>query len=148
MYGRGAVGIRGAEDWIDLLAANEDQILELVDHLPAEAAEAVIELAAGGNPAIPEKPKPDEDPFDHPDTFRRFRVVEDAEMLALALDYPWEKWTVRTPAEDRGEKFNGPARVSGSAGTGKPLWRCIARFSWRVRIKRRILLPRSQIRCS
>ena len=90
------------EDWIsDLLAANEDQILELVDHLPAEAAEAVIELAAGGNPAIPEKPKPDEDPFDHPDTFRRFRVVEDADMLALALDYPWEKWTVFLPPRRR-----------------------------------------------
>ena len=113
------------EDWIpDLLAANEDQILELVDHLPAEAAEAVIELAAGGNPTVPEKPKPDEDPFDHPDTFRRFRVVEDAEMLALALDYPWEKWTVFLHPSQKAiveKKFNGPARVSGSAGTGKTI---------------------------
>ena len=113
------------EDWIpDLLAANEDQILELVDHLPAEAAEAVIELAAGGNPALPEKPKPDDDPFDHPDTFRRFRVVEDADMLALALDYPWEKWTVFLHPSQKAiveKKFNGPARVSGSAGTGKTI---------------------------
>ena len=113
------------EDWIpDLLAANEDQILELVDHLPAEAAEAVIELAAGGNPTVPEKSKPDEDPFDHPDTFRRFRVVEDAEMLALALDYPWEKWTVFLHPSQKAiveKKFNGPARVSGSAGTGKTI---------------------------
>ena len=113
------------EDWIpDLLAANEDQILELVDHLPAEAAEAVIELAAGGNPTVPEKPKPDEDPFNHPDTFRRFRVVEDAEMLAVALDYPWEKWTVFLHPSQKAiveKKFNGPARVSGSAGTGKTI---------------------------
>ena len=113
------------EDWIpDLLAANEDQILELVDHLPAEAAEAVIELAAGGNPIVPEKSKPDEDPFDHPDTFRRFRVVEDADMLALALDYPWEKWTVFLHPSQKAiveKKFNGPARVSGSAGTGKTI---------------------------
>lgn len=113
------------EDWIpDLLAANEDQILELVDHLPAEAAEAVIELAAGGNPPVPEKPKPDEDPFDHPDTFRRFRVVEDADMLAVALDYPWEKWTVFLHPSQKAiveKKFNGPARVSGSAGTGKTI---------------------------
>lgn len=112
-------------DWIpDLLAANEDQILDLVDHLPAEAAEAVIELAAGGTPAIPDKPKPDEDPFDHPDTFRRFRVVEDADMLALALDYPWEKWTVFLHPSQKAlveKKFNGPARVSGSAGTGKTI---------------------------
>ena len=113
------------EDWIaDLLAANEDQILELVDHLPAEAAEAVIELAAGGSPAIPDKPKPDDDPFDHPDTFRRFRVVDDAEMLALALDYPWEKWTVFLHPSQKSiveKQFNGPARVSGSAGTGKTI---------------------------
>jgi len=113
------------EDWIpDLLVANEDQILEIVDHLPAEAAEAVIELAAGGSPAIPDKPKPDEDPFDHPDTFRRFRVVEDAEMLAIALDYPWEKWTVFLHPSQKAiveKKFNGPARVSGSAGTGKTI---------------------------
>ena len=113
------------EDWIpDLLAANEDEILELVDHLPAEAAEAVIELAAGGNPAVPEKPKPHEDPFDHPDTFRRFRVVEDADMLALALDYPWERWTVFLHPSQKSvveKKFNGPARVSGSAGTGKTI---------------------------
>ena len=113
------------EDWIpDLLAADEDQILELVDHLPAEAAEAVIELAAGGNPAVPDKPTPDEDPFDHPDTFRRFRVVEDADTLALALDYPWEKWTVFLHPSQKAiveKKFNGPARVSGSAGTGKTI---------------------------
>lgn len=113
------------EDWIpDLLAANEDQILELVDHLPAEAAEAVIELAAGGSPAIPDTPKPDDDPFDHPDTFRRFRVVDDAETLALALDYPWEKWTVFLHPSQKAiveKQFNGPARVSGSAGTGKTI---------------------------
>ena len=112
-------------DWIsDLLVATEDQILELVDHLPTEAAEAVIELAAGGNPAKPDKPKPDDDPFDHPDTFRRFRVVEDADMLALALDYPWEKWTVFLHPSQKAiveKKFNGPARVSGSAGTGKTI---------------------------
>ena len=37
--------------------------------------EAVLERATGGLPPIPEKPQSDHDPFDHPDSFRRFRVV-------------------------------------------------------------------------
>ena len=125
VYGRRPVGIRGAGRLdSDLLAANEDQILELVDHLPAEAAEAVIELAAGGIPAIPEKPKPDEDPLTIPTRSDVFEWFEDADMLALALDYPWEKWTVFLHPSQKAiveKKFNGPARVSGSAGTGKTI---------------------------
>jgi superfamily I DNA/RNA helicase len=45
-----------------------------------------------------------------------------AEDLQRALDYPWEKWAVflhpsqRTVVE---QSFSGPARVAGSAGTGK-----------------------------
>ena len=42
--------------------------------------------------------------------------------LAAALEYPWEKWTVFLHPAQQGlveRKFNGPARVSGSAGTGK-----------------------------
>ena len=113
------------EDWIaDLLKADEDQILELVEHLPAEASEAVLELASGGLPPIPEKPQSDHNPFDHPDSSRRFRVVEDANELTTALDYPWEKWAVFLhPAQNNLVKreFNGPARIYGSAGTGKTI---------------------------
>ena len=62
------------------------------------------------------------DPFDHPDALRRFRVMGDMEELLRALEYPWEKWTVFLHPEQRrfatGD-YNGPARVSGSAGTGK-----------------------------
>ena len=48
----------------------------------------------------------------------------DVEALARALEYPWEKWTVFLhPAQrqlvERG--YNGPARVAGSAGTGKTI---------------------------
>ena len=45
-------------------------------------------------------------------------------MLALALDYPWEKWAVFLHPSQKAiveKKFNGPARVSGSAGTGKTI---------------------------
>ena len=42
--------------------------------------------------------------------------------LEAALDYPWEKWAVflHPDAADIVERsFPGPARVAGSAGTGK-----------------------------
>ena len=34
------------------------------------------------------------DPFQHPDAQRRFRTLNNIEELQLALEYPWEKWTV------------------------------------------------------
>ena len=106
----------------DLLAADEDRLLDLADHLPAEAAEAVLALASGERPPIPEPVEPEADPFEHPDAQRRFRLVADSEELQQALDYPWEKWSVYLHPAQRElveRDFNGPARVAGSAGTGK-----------------------------
>jgi hypothetical protein len=48
--------------------------------------------------------------------------MANAEELQRALDFPWDKWTVFLHPEQREgvERDNtGPARVSGSAGTGK-----------------------------
>ncbi len=110
-------------EWLDdVRQANEDTILDLADRLPAEAAEALLELATGGTPQVTEPVDADVDPFEHPDAQRRFRVMTDVEELQRALDYPWEKWTVFLhPAQrDLVERtYNGPARVAGSAGTGK-----------------------------
>ncbi|MCZ7677224.1 MAG: AAA family ATPase [Roseovarius sp.] len=50
--------------------------------------------------------------------------MEDVEELKAALDAPWEKWTVFLHPAQRefvGRDFNGPARVIGSAGTGKTI---------------------------
>jgi superfamily I DNA/RNA helicase len=110
-------------EWLeDVKLATEDSILELADHLPEEAAEAVLELATGGTPIIPPVTTPVEDPFEHPDALRRFRVMDNIEDLERALAYPWEKWTVFLHPEQKkfveGD-YSGPARVSGSAGTGK-----------------------------
>lgn len=110
-------------EWLaDVRVADEDGLLELVDHLPAEAAEALLELATGGTPPLPEVGAPGGDPFQHPDAQRRFRVMSDVEELQRALDFPWDRWTVFLhPAQRRlvERDYNGPARVSGSAGTGK-----------------------------
>lgn len=111
-------------EWLaDVRTANEDTLLTLADHLPAEAAEALLELATGGKPhvSLTEVPM---DPFEHPDAQRRFRVMTNVEELERALDYPWEKWAIFLHPDQRQwveRDYNGPARVSGSAGTGKTI---------------------------
>ena len=145
-------------EWLrDVKGADEDTLLALVDHLPAEASEALLELATGGRPraglpiaagssgparvdvpqeglskrAIEARPIPPEaargqrpDPFDHPDALRRFRLVANVEELERALEYPWDKWTIFLHPNQRTwveRAYSGPARVSGSAGTGKTI---------------------------
>lgn len=110
-------------EWlVDVKQATEGSLLTLTDHLPSEAAEALLELATGGKPRILDFLAEPKSPFDHPDALRRFRVMADVEELQRALDCPWEKWTVFLHPEQRqlvDREYTGPARVSGSAGTGK-----------------------------
>ncbi len=112
-------------EWVsEVLNATEDDLLEIAGHLPAEAAEALLNLATGIRPPVPEPVAPGGDPFEHPDALRRFRVMKNVEELALALDYPWERWAVFLHPEQRKlveKHFSGPARVSGTAGTGKTI---------------------------
>lgn len=123
-------------EWLnDVKLANEDSLLELAEHLPAEAAEALLELATGGMPkslAAAAKPvvrvappaREKGDPFKHPDALRRFRVMDNVEELKAALEFPWDRWTIFLhPAQRQMVEGNykGPARVSGSAGTGKTI---------------------------
>ena len=112
-------------EWLDdVRAATEDSLLDLADHLPGEAAEALLQLATGGAPDRPAPAAAGADPFAHPDAQRRFRVMADVDALERALDYPWEKWTVFLHPAQRQlveREYRGPARVSGSAGTGKTI---------------------------
>ena len=112
-------------EWLgDVKLATEDTLLALADHLPAEAAEALLELATGGKPRTPQPTVAATSPFDHPDAQRRFRVMTNVEELQRALDFPWEKWTVFLHPEQRQwveRDYTGPARISGSAGTGKTI---------------------------
>ena len=143
-------------EWLDdVKGSTEDTLLYIADHLPGEASEALLELATGGIPLAARlspvvTPSEDQylaqeavpimvdrfdpsstDPFEHPDAMRRFRIMRDVDELQRALEYPWDQWAVFLhPAQrDMVERdFNGPARVSGSAGTGKtvvPLHRAV-----------------------
>lgn len=124
-------------DWVHTIrGASEDAFLEVADHLPPEAAEALLEYAATGMlpirpeivepafvpPSLAAEPEPHLDFTISPDTQRRFRVIENVEELETALAFPWEKWTVFLHPSQRElveRSFSGPARVAGSAGTGK-----------------------------
>lgn len=117
-------------DWIDdILDADEDQFLNISDYLPQESAEILLEVATGTasfTQAVEmfKEPKLDEHltGFAHPDALRRFKVIDGAEELAAALEFPWDKWAIFLHPSQRDfaeKKLSGPARVSGSAGTGK-----------------------------
>lgn len=145
-------------DWLaDVKRANEDTLLVVAEHLPAEAAEALLELATGGTPKPAAPSAPEEayaslarlmpsmefrvnvpsaprqvaapvetlaDAFEHPDAQRRFRLINTAGELERALDYPWDKWTIFLHPEQKDlveRDYSGPARVTGSAGTGKTI---------------------------
>lgn len=138
--------------------SDEDALLALASHLPAEASEALLELATGGTPqavlqyVVPSSERrvsmqeiqpagpddeldlrrleisteqvavPGADAFEHPDAQRRFRTIASSEELERALDAPWDKWTIFLHPAQREwveKDYSGPARVSGSAGTGK-----------------------------
>lgn len=105
-------------------SVDEDGLFTLSDDLPSEAAEALLELATGGNPSPSVEFEPDTDPFLHPDAQRRFRIVQNQDELEEALDSSWEKWTVFLHPTQRSiveSDFSGPARITGSAGTGKTI---------------------------
>jgi hypothetical protein len=112
-------------DWLaDVRAASEDGFFALTSHLPAEASEALLEYAATGRLVTPVPVPAIADPFAHPDALRRIRLIADQEELEQALTFPWEKWGVFLHPSQRAlveRAFSGPARVAGSAGTGKTI---------------------------
>ena len=96
--------------------------MDIAEHLPAEASDALLEFVSTGILPQPLHSADGIDPFEHPDARRRFRVLENAEELERALAYPWEQWAIFLHPSQRhlvDRQFDGPARVSGSAGTGK-----------------------------
>ena len=110
-------------DWLESVrAVDEDGLFELAEHLPQEAAEALLDLAVGATPKVAEVLAAHEDDFAHPDAQRRFRVMANVDELRQALEYPWERWTIFLHPAQRElveRRYGGPARVAGSAGTGK-----------------------------
>ena len=112
------------EQWLPTLrrVRDEDQLLVVCEKLPDDVAERLVALAAGDF-VTPPPPVPFDRPVvDAPDTQRRFFLVEDSEGLLAALEAPLERWIAFLHSSQRflvERDFTGPAKVSGSAGTGK-----------------------------
>ena len=110
------------DEWLDaVMNTNETDLLALLPKLPQEAAERLLQLACGDPVPVP-MAEQGESGFSHPDAQRRFRRVEDEHELKQALEFPWDQWLVFLHPSQRKvveRRYNGPARVSGAAGTGK-----------------------------
>lgn len=124
------------EELLPLVRAVETdgEVEGLEKKLPTEAFEALYLLAGGESleSVFREMDKSEDDAtvdpedfdraLDHPDSLRRFHMVEDARELSEILNAPLEKWRVFLHPKQRrlvGMDANGPVRVLGGAGTGK-----------------------------
>jgi len=110
--------------WLPLIRqiTDEQTLLKVLPDLPEEVAERFLALALGEVVTPPVPLPPQRSPLEHPDSRRRFFVLENNEDLLRMLEAPLATWiaflhpTQRRLAEGR---FNGPLKVTGSAGTGK-----------------------------
>jgi superfamily I DNA/RNA helicase/mRNA-degrading endonuclease RelE of RelBE toxin-antitoxin system len=123
----------------------EDQLLNTINHLPAEAGEALIGLATGmtldevlreNGKTFEDNETIDTDDYDtaleNSDTKRRFFVIEDDLALKEIFEAPLDKWRVFLHPTQRSlveKNWNGPVRVLGGAGTGKTVV-AIHRAKW------------------
>lgn len=117
---------------VRVLATSAD-LERLGPHLPQEAYDCLYYIAEGCSvvealeyAAVEGDVQVDPDDLAaalaHPDSRRRFHLLETADDLEAILDAPMEKWRVFLhPSQERlvTRSFGGSARVLGGAGTGK-----------------------------
>ncbi len=112
------------ENWLPTLRKirTDDQFLAVSEKLPEEVGERLFSVLAG-ELVTPPAPLPKDKPqTEAEDVQRRFFVVEDVAGLRAALEAPLDAWIAFLHPSQRAivkKTFNGPAKVSGSAGTGK-----------------------------
>jgi Txe/YoeB family toxin of Txe-Axe toxin-antitoxin module len=111
-------------DWLPTIRkiVDDDQLLQVVGRLPEDVAERLVALAAGDLVTPPPPVQPSTPLAQDADTQRRFYVVEQEDELLRALQAPMERWLAFLHPSQRAlvaREFSGPAKVSGSAGTGK-----------------------------
>ncbi len=94
----------------------------LGEKLPEGVWERLASLYIGEPVEVPEPVASGRSPLETPEARRQFFVVEDAGELERALDAPWAEWLVFLHPLQRQaayEDFRGPAKITGTAGTGK-----------------------------
>jgi len=104
------------------LVETEDEFLEILSGLPQDVQERLLDLQAGKKVVPPPKVSTLEELAQHPLSRQHLQFIRDLGELRRALDYPWERWMIFLhPAQREAveRNFQGPARVTGPAGTGK-----------------------------
>ena len=128
-------------EWLDeVRRADEDTLFELADHLPQEAAEALLNLATGGTPVIPAPAPKTTDPFSHPDAQRRFRVLANVEELnarSISHGRNGRSFCTRRNASSSSATIPGRRESRGRQGPARLLSRSIAQSLWHAATLRR-----------
>ena len=112
------------KSWLPVIrkVKTDDHLLTIMESLPEEVAERLFLLAAGELVTPPAPVAPQQPISASPDNLRRFWVVQDAADLRDILDKPladWVRFLHPSQQDFAKDHFNGPAKVTGSAGTGK-----------------------------
>lgn len=112
----------------------DEDVDNLLPHLPPEASDALLMLASGyevdevlrqlDKSQAPQKTDPEDlvAALDNADSLSRFVVITSDAELEEMLEAPLEKWRVFLHPSQRKlieRDWNGPVRVLGGAGTGK-----------------------------
>ena len=129
-------------EWLDdVRAGDEDTLLALADHLPAEAAEALAGTGDRRQAASCCQPAPVPDPFEHPDAQRRFRVDDERRGAGARARLPVGEvdGLPASRAAAAGSSATTPGRRASPArpAPARPSSRCIAPSIWRARIRTR-----------
>lgn len=110
--------------WLPTLRAlrDEENLLATLERLPQDVAERLLQLAAGTFVTPPAPVPLGASLLDTPEARRDFIVIAEDTGLRRAFDAPFERWIhfLHPTQQDLVTmRFSGPAKVSGSAGTGK-----------------------------
>lgn len=111
-------------DWLPTIrqVTTDDQLESVLSALPEEVAERLLDVAYG-KLATPPAPLPlDRPPMESADTRRGFFQLQGEDELRQILEAPLASWLVFLHPSQRRlatGAFNGPLKVTGSAGTGK-----------------------------
>lgn len=101
---------------------SEEELHGKAGRLPDGVWERLVRLYLGEPVEVPEPVAPGHSPLETSEARREFYIVEDTEELERALEAPWAEWLVFLHPLQRQaayEDFRGPAKITGTAGTGK-----------------------------
>lgn len=119
----------------------EEDLLKIIEKLPEEVSERLLQVAVG-ELVTPSLPKINTSPLENEDTQRRFITVKSQGELEKILQAPLATWIgFLHPSQKRlaTGNFNGPVKITGSAGTGKTVV-ALHRARHLARMGKRVLL--------